>query len=99
MTNEIHNIPIGTVMNWDSNFNGGKVLQVKFDNGFGISVVKHDGSYGHEQGLWEIAVIKYDETGDFNLRYDTPITDDVLGYQSTSDVFKVARQVAALPKE
>ena len=48
----------------------------EFENGYGASVVKHDGSYGGKQGLYEIAVL--DSTGD--LCYSTPITDDVIGY-------------------
>jgi len=63
-----------------------------FDNGFGISVVKHDGSYGHEQDLWEIAVL--DSNGD--LCYKTPVTDDVLGWLTDSDVYETAVEVAAL---
>ena len=48
----------------------------EFENGYGASVVSHDGSYGGKQGLYEIAVL--DSTGD--LCYSTPITDDVIGY-------------------
>ena len=38
---------------------GGIQYRFKFDNKYGASVVKHSGSYGHEQDLWELAVIWY----------------------------------------
>lgn len=50
----------------------------KSPNGHGASVICHLGSYGYEQGLCEIAVIKYD--GETHLiDYSTSITDDVIG--------------------
>jgi len=44
------------------------------------SVVQHKLSYGHAEGLWEIGVLEFEENGDYNLTYDTPITKDVIGY-------------------
>lgn len=60
----------------------------KFPNGYGASVVRHSGSYGYEEGLWELAVIKWD--GDrYHLCYDTPITDDVIGYLDEDQIEKI----------
>jgi hypothetical protein len=64
-----------------------------FDNGYGVSVVRFTftspfgfgGSYGSEEGLYEVAVIKGTED-DWNICYDTPITDDVLGHLSEEEV-------------
>ena len=53
-----------------------------FDNGYGVSVVRHRYSYGNGLNLFELAVI--DKEGD--IVYSTPITDDVLGYLSEDDV-------------
>lgn len=51
----------------------------KFPNGFGASVIFHNGSYGYEQGLCEIGVI--DWLGDkWMLTYSTSVTDDVIGF-------------------
>lgn len=72
----------------------------KFDNGYGASVVRalfsfFGGSYGADQGLWELAVIGPD--GD--LAYDTPITNDVLGWLSDDQVAETLDAIAALPAD
>lgn len=67
----------------------------RFDNGYGASVVKFPHSYGYDKGLWELAVIKYSED-DFELTYDTPITDDVIGNLSESDVVKILKKIEKL---
>lgn len=61
---------------------GGQQYIFKFDNGYGASVVRNRASYGHEDGLWELAVL--DSNGD--LCYSTEITDNVLGYLDEDDV-------------
>ena len=66
-----------------------------YPNGYGASIVQHIYSYGYEQGLWEVAVIKGTEE-DWNICYDTPITSDVLGYLSEADVEDVLLQIEAL---
>ena len=49
----------------------------RFPNGFGASVIKAGGggswtgSHGAEDGLWELAVIRW-EGEDWNLTYSTP---------------------------
>jgi hypothetical protein len=64
----------------------------RFDNGFGASVVRFmtggmAGSYGAEAGLWELAVLKFETAADnFELTYDTDITDDVIGRLSAAEV-------------
>jgi hypothetical protein len=56
-----------------------------FDNGYGVSVVRFPGSYGSEEGLYELAVLK-GVADDWNICYDTPITEDVLGHLSEDEV-------------
>lgn len=81
----------------DRSLNDGNQRVYKFDNGQGASVVRHSFSYGHEDGLYEVAVVKFD--GDeFGLDYTTPITDDVLGHLSDDEVIELLDQIAALPK-
>ena len=66
-----------------------------FDNGYGVSVIKFYGSYGYEEGLYELAVLKrVDE--DYRICYDTPITDDVLGYQTPEQIEQLLEKVESL---
>ena len=60
----------------------------RFNNDYGASVVKSPFSYGGNRGLWELAVIKFngDNIFDFQISYETKITDDVLGYLTEEDV-------------
>lgn len=63
-----------------------------FDNGFSASNVKGFGTYGGQEGLYEIAVIYLDE-----ICYDTYLTDDVLGWLSEEDVEDTLRKIKDLP--
>jgi hypothetical protein len=60
----------------------GVVGRIMFDNGYGASVVRHIMSYGGKLGLYELAIL--DKEGD--LTYDTPITNDVIGYLTPEEV-------------
>ena len=66
----------------------------KFDNGFGASVVRHRYSYGGEDGLYELAVLK-----DGELCYDTEITGDVCGYLSEEKVNELLHKINDLPED
>lgn len=63
-----------------------------FPNGYSASVIISLYSYGGDEGLYELAVMR-----DGRLSYDTPITDDVLGYLTEDDVSRVMAEIAALP--
>ena len=66
----------------------------RFSNGYGASVIQNCYSYGHEHGLYELAVLK-----DGRLCYDTPITSDVIGYLTADEVTEHLRQIEELPME
>ena len=63
-----------------------------FDNGYGVSVVRHRFSYGNGLNLFELAVI--DKVGD--IVYSTPITCDVFGYLTEDDVSNTMIKVQRL---
>jgi hypothetical protein len=60
---------------------GGHHFVAMFPNGYEASIVSHQFSYGGREGLWEIAIIKDDE-----IRYDTGITSEVLGFLTPDEV-------------
>ena len=62
----------------------GKQCIVQFPNGYGASIVQSEYTYGGKDGLYELAVFGKDG----HISYDTPITNDVLGYLSEQDVEK-----------
>ena len=80
----------------DLPFMNGVQAIVKFENNYGASVVRHMGSYGNKDGLYELAVIEYDESGDWDICYDTPITNDVLGYLTEDNVTTHLKQIEQL---
>lgn len=65
-----------------------------FDNGYGVSVITH--GYGSRQGLKELAVIIHNGKGKYDLCYDTPITDDVIGWLTDKEVEEITQKVANL---
>lgn len=72
----------------------GIVSRIHFLNGYGASVVKHEMSYGGSEGLYELAVL--DING--SITYDTPITNDVIGYLNESQVSEVLTEIEGLEK-
>lgn len=85
----------------DRHINGGKQRVYRFDNDYGASVVRHRFSYGREQGLWELAVIRFygPDPEDFDLTYATPITSDVVGHLAETAVQDLLEQIQALPAD
>ena len=76
----------------DAPFMVGKKARMHFDNGYGVSVVSHSYSYGGRDGLYEVAVLDSND----DLTYDTPVTNDVIGYLTEEDVTDVMKQVQEL---
>lgn len=67
----------------------------RFPNDYGASIIKHFGSYGSSEDLWELAVI-YFEGEEWGLTYDTEITGDVVGNLTDQDVLELLRRIQAL---
>lgn len=73
----------------------------KFENRYGISVVKHCFSYGHEKDLWEIAMLWWGPNGygswSFDIIYDYDILPDgVMGYLTDEQVREYLQRIKDL---
>ena len=68
----------------------------KFDNGYGASVIQGLYTYGGNEGLFEVAVLRFINDDDYEICYDTPITEDVLGYLSENEVMESLRDIRNL---
>jgi len=76
----------------DTNYvNGGVQHKYSFPNGYGASVVRHDFSYGGQQGLWELAVLNGEE-----LCYNSGITEDVIGHLAWKNVEEFLSKIKQL---
>ena len=64
----------------------------KFENGYGASVVRGQGTYGHQQGLFELAVMHGDD-----ICYASPITDNVLGHLGKGEIPHFIKRIEDLP--
>lgn len=64
----------------------------KAANGYGASIIRGHHTYGGEKGLWELAVL--DSEG--GITYDTPITDDVIGWLSDDQVNELLVKISNL---
>lgn len=76
-------------------FNGIQKIY-SFPNKYGASVIRHMGSYGREDNLWELAVIKFNKKGEWQLNYKTDITDDVLGHLTDDNVEELLARIEKL---
>lgn len=66
--------------------------KIKFlDTPYGASIIKRVGSYGMENDDWELAV-----TYDGHLYYDSPITDDVIGWLSEEELIDILVKIRNL---
>lgn len=73
-------------------------VRVTFTNKYELSVIRGMGTYGSQEGLYEIAI--FDPNGNYDhtiedIGYDF-YGDDVIGYMSEDDVKKIAMFVGEL---
>ena len=71
-------------------FYGGEIRKYKFENGYGATVLRNRASNGGPE-LWELSVTK-----DGKITYDTPITDDVIGWLEWDEVDLYLEQIKNL---
>lgn len=74
---------------------GGTQDLYEFANGYGASVIRHRWSYGGARGLFELAVIEWDDKYDagWNLIYDVPDADDLVGHLTADEVQERLAQI------
>ena len=66
-------------------------------NRYGASVIQHEYSYGGSNNLYELAVIQFGESDeDWDITYNTPIADDVIGYLTHDEVFELLHKISLL---
>jgi len=75
-----------------NDYNNGVLKVYEFKNGYGASVICHDGSYGGKEGLWELAVLGLDGA----ICYHTPITQDVIGHQTDEQIETILKEIESL---
>lgn len=76
----------------------GKHAFYMFDNYYGVSVIRGQYTYGGKKGLYELAVIHMGPNDkESTIVYNTPVTDDVVGYLTPEDVTKIMKEVSELP--
>ncbi|TYC47831.1 hypothetical protein ESZ50_11090 [Weissella muntiaci] len=63
----------------------------KFENSFGASVIYGPGSFG-----LELAVIRYNKDGSWDIDYSTDITDDVVGRLTPDELDNLLGRIQAL---
>lgn len=74
---------------------GGTHLRVAFENGWGVSVIRHQYSYGGREGLFEIGILNEDG----HIEYDNPVNaDGVIGWLTAQDVVAYMNVIASLSK-
>ena len=65
-----------------------------FKNGYGASVI--DDGYGGDRGLYEVAVLKKITEDNYELCYETEITDDVVGFLNNEGVIDILERIKNL---
>ena len=62
-------------------------------NGWGVSVIRHQYSYGGREGLFEIGILNEDA----HIEYDNPVnTEGVIGWLRPEDVVAYVNVLASL---
>lgn len=68
-----------------------------FQNGFGVSIITGGFTRTDDEGPYELAVLRHEgDKRQYGLCYDTPITDDVVGYLTVNGVTELMRRVQEL---
>jgi len=74
-------------------FANSKHAVMEFENGYSVSVIFGDQFCSNGIDTYEVAIIK-----DNHVCYDTPLTDNVLAYQTEDEVTEIMRKVQEFNK-
>lgn len=74
----------------------GVLAAIRFDNNFGVSVIRTPYSNGGAAGLYELAVIYYRNATQSKIVYNTEIADGVVGHLTPEDVTYYMKRVQRL---
>jgi len=74
-------------------------MRLAMPNGYSLSVIHGEYSYGGEYGLYEIAPFNLEDDMDGSLLDEEDQGDDVLGYLSVEGVQYYINKIYNLPKE
>ena len=85
------------ILDRDRSFLRGSQRVYKFPNGYGASVIT--GGYGDLEHPYEVAVLQFEDGDKYELTYDTPITDDVIGHLDVDGVNNILNQIKELPND
>lgn len=80
---------------------GGAHYIFKFPNGYGASVIKHIGSYGFSEDLWELAAIKFEtdlseamhKPDDWRITHIAELDLDIEGYLTDERVRELLNDI------
>jgi hypothetical protein len=77
---------------------GGDQWYYCFENRYGASVIRFPGTDGYEEGLKELAVIEFDDNGDYIILNNTLIIKDniVKGYLTEEMLQEYLERIKAL---
>ena len=70
----------------------------RFPNGYGASVRRGEFTYGGKDNLYELAIVKFNSEGpdDFEIVYDTGISEYVIGYLGQEEVYSYLTKIKLL---
>lgn len=69
--------------------------EIDFDNGYGLSIVKHKNSYGGTMGLFEIMLLR--NGNPYSLPPFTEEGDTIKGFLKKEEVEEIIQDVELLP--
>lgn len=72
----------------------GRHAKLHFDNGYGVSVLTGGMYFYTRNNTYEVGILK-----DGYLCYNTPITDDVLKYQTKEQVEEVMKKLQSYERD